>query len=96
MSKKINRMKLGEDLSEDRTDWEALRNMRDEDIDLSDIPELDKNFWKYAKIVRPDTTQQVTLRIKQSVLEHFKAGGKGYQTRMNQVLESFVKAQQSE
>ncbi|MDP6417491.1 MAG: BrnA antitoxin family protein [Gammaproteobacteria bacterium] len=68
--------------------------MRDEDIDLSDIPELDKNFWKHAKVVRPDTTQQVTLRVKKSVLEYFKAGGKGYQTRMNQVLESFVKSRQ--
>ncbi len=92
MSKKITRMRLGEGLDKDQTDWEALRKMRDEDIDLSDIPELDKNFWKNAKIVRPDATQQVTLRIKKSVLEYFKAGGKGYQTRMNQVLESFVKS----
>ena len=87
-------MKLDESTGKGQTDWEAFRNMRDEDIDLSDIPELDKNFWKNAKIVRPDTTQQVTLRIKQSVLEYFKAGGKGYQTRMNQVLESFVKSRQ--
>jgi len=81
-------------LDKDQTDWEALSNMRDEDIDLADIPELDKNFWKHAKVVRPDATQQVTLRIKKSVLEYFKAGGKGYQTRMNQVLESFVKSRQ--
>jgi len=94
MSKKITRMKLGEGLEKSQMDLEAFHNMREEDIDLSDIPELDKNFWKNAKIVRPDTTQQVTLRIKQSVLEYFKAGGKGYQTRMNQVLESFVKSRQ--
>ena len=87
-------MRLGEGLDKDQTDWEAFRNLRDEDIDLSDIPELDKTFWKHAKVVRPDTTQQVTLRIKQSVLDYFKAGGKGYQTRMNQVLESFVKSQE--
>ncbi len=91
MSKKITRTRLGDKPDIGETDWEALRNMRDEDIDLSDIPELDKNFWKHAKVVRPDTTQQVTLRVKRSVLEYFKAGGKGYQTRMNQVLESFVK-----
>ena len=94
MSKKITRMRLGEGMEKSQMDWEAFRNLRDEDIDLSDIPELDKNFWKNAKIVRPDTTQQVTLRIKRSVLEYFKAGGKGYQTRMNQVLESFVKSRQ--
>lgn len=95
MSEKITRMKLHEGLDQDQTDWERLRKMRDEDIDLSDIPELDLRFWKKVGVVSPDPTQQVTLRIKLSVLEHFKAGGKGYQTRMNQVLESYVRAQQT-
>jgi len=93
MKKKITRMKLGEGLDQDRTDWEAFDKLRDEDIDLSDIPELTKEFWDNAVIVEPDTTQQVTLRVKRSVLDYFKSGGKGYQTRMNQVLESFVRAQ---
>lgn len=96
MSKKITRIKLEEGLDKGETDWERLRNMRDEDIDLSDIPEIDPKFWKKARILRADPTQQVTLRVKQSVLDYFKASGKGYQTRMNRVLESFVKAQQSD
>jgi len=67
---------------------------RDEDIDYSDIPELDESFWANAELVEPDTSQHVTLRIKRSVLEHFKAqGAKGYQTRINAVLESYVRAQ---
>ncbi len=64
----------------------------DKDIDFSDIPEIDREFWKNAELVDPDKTQQVTLRIKRTVLEFFKAGGKGYQTRINQVLESYVKS----
>ncbi|MCH8096207.1 MAG: BrnA antitoxin family protein [Proteobacteria bacterium] len=41
-------------------------------------------------MIEPDRTQHVTLRIKKSVLDHFKAGGKkGYQTRINAVLESY-------
>jgi len=71
-----------------------IEAIKDEDIDYSDIPELDENFWANAKLVEPDTTQHVTLRIKKSVLEHFKAkGAKGYQTRINAVLESYVRAQ---
>ena len=31
--------------------------------------------------------QQVTLRLPQAVLEHFKAGGPGWQTRIGEVLE---------
>ena len=30
--------------------------------------------------------------MKRSVLAYFKASGKGYQTRINQVLESYVRA----
>lgn len=41
-----------------------IEAIRDEDIDYSDIPELDKSFWANAELVDPDTTQHVTLRIK--------------------------------
>lgn len=65
---------------------------KDEDIDFSDIPELDETFWREAKLVKPDLTEQVTMRIKRSVLDYFRAPGKGYQTRINRVLESYVRA----
>ena len=65
---------------------------KDEDIDFSDIPELDESFWQQAELVEPDLTEQTTLRVKRFVLAYFKAPGKGYQTRINQVLESYVRA----
>ena len=34
--------------------------------------------------------QQVTLRLPRPVLEHFKAGGPGWQTRIGEVLERHV------
>jgi uncharacterized protein (DUF4415 family) len=71
---------------------EQLANQKDEDIDFSDIPELDEEFFKSAVVVYPDGTTPVTLRVKRSVLEAFKADGKGYQTRMNAVLEAYVRA----
>lgn len=71
-----------------------IKAIRDEDIDFSDIPELDETFWQNAELIKPDRTEQITLRIKRSVLDHFKAAGKGYQTRINQVLESYVRAQE--
>lgn len=70
-----------------------LATIKDEDIDYSDIPPLDEAFWEKAELVEPDNTQQVTLRVKKSVLEAFKATGKGYQTRMNAVLETYVRSQ---
>lgn len=71
---------------------QELAAMRDEDIDYSDIPPLDEAFWKNAVLVMPDKTQSVTLRVKKSVLDAYKATGKGYQTRMNMALESFARA----
>lgn len=66
---------------------------KDQDIDFSDIPELDDDFWRNAGLVEPDRTEQITLRVKRSVLAYFRASGKGYQSRMNRVLESYVRAQ---
>ena len=67
--------------------------IKDEDIDFSDIPELDETFWQRAELFEPDRTVQITMRVKRSVLTYFKAAGKGYQTRINRVLESYVRAQ---
>jgi uncharacterized protein (DUF4415 family) len=66
----------------------------DRDIDFSDVPQLDDAFWQNASLVAPDRTQSVTLRVKKSVLEAYKAQGKGYQTRMNAVLESYARTLQ--
>jgi uncharacterized protein (DUF4415 family) len=40
--------------------------------------------------------QQVTLRLAPQVVEHFKASGSGWQTRLNEVLERHVKETQQE
>lgn len=66
---------------------------KDENIDFSEIPELDETFWRQAELIEPDLTEQVTIRVKRSVLAYFRAPGKGYQTRINRVLESYVRAQ---
>ena len=70
---------------------EQIAAVNDESIDFGDIPELDEGFWERAKLVEPDPTDQITMRVKRSVLAYFKAPGKGYQTRMNRVLESYVR-----
>ncbi len=44
----------------------------DRDIDFSDIPELDESFWRDASLVEPDRTNRITLRVKRSVLSHFR------------------------
>jgi uncharacterized protein (DUF4415 family) len=64
--------------------------MRDEEIDLSDIPELDEHFFKNAELVLPKPKVVVTLRVDADVMEWFRNKGKGYQTMMNAVLKGWV------
>ena len=75
-----------------KTDWERLAKMEDEDIDTSDIPELDGTFFQNAEL-RVPVKKPVTLRLDADVLEWFKAGGKGYQTRINQLLRKYMESQ---
>jgi uncharacterized protein (DUF4415 family) len=70
---------------------DQIATVEDESIDFSDIPKLDDEFWEQAVIVEPDRTDLITIRVKRSVLAYFKAPGKGYQTRINRVLESYVR-----
>ncbi len=69
---------------------EEIKAMRDKDIDTSDIPELDDLFWDNAELVMPQPKPSISLRIEPEVLDWFKSFGRGYQTRMNAVLRSYM------
>ena len=69
-----------------------LEEIKDEDIDFSDIPELDESFWENAVVEYPEKKKSVTIRLDTDVLEWFQSKGKGYQTRINSVLRSYVNA----
>ena len=72
---------------------EELKAISEEDIDTSDIPELDENFWSKAKVVMPESKKAISLRVDRDVLEWFQKQGKGYQSLMNSVLRSYMKYQ---
>ena len=56
------------------------------DIDTSDIPELDDDFWENAQWVVPENY----LQIEQDILEWFKGQGRDYRERINTVLRSYM------
>jgi uncharacterized protein (DUF4415 family) len=76
-----------------RTDWKRVDEMRDENIDFSDIPKLGSDFFKNA-ILWPGTKEQITLRIDPDVLKFFRKRGRGYQTTINAVLRKYMEAQE--
>lgn len=72
---------------------ERLALMPDDDIDFSDIPPTHGVHWTRPGILASaENKQQITLRIDADVLNFFKSSGKRYQTRMNNVLRSYMNA----
>ena len=69
--------------------------MKDEDIDLSDIPEV-TDFSKavVGKFYRP-IKKSLTIRVDADVLAWLKSQGKGYQTRINSLLREAMQHQGS-
>jgi uncharacterized protein (DUF4415 family) len=76
-----------------KSDLARLDRMTDKDIDYSDIPPLDKSFFKKATAEWPPVKQQVTVRLDTDVLDWLKAHGKGYQTRINRILRAAMESQ---
>lgn len=85
MSKATTQKKSG-------TDWKRLRGMKDEEIDFSDIPPIDKAMFKKMVIRLPEKKAALSLRLDPRVIDWFKGQGPGYQTRINAVLQSYVEA----
>lgn len=86
--------------AEQKAELAALANIRDEDIDTSDIPVLGEEAWKnavrnpyYARALK----ESLTIRLDADILDWFKRhakDGKGYQTDINKALRAYVMAQE--
>jgi uncharacterized protein (DUF4415 family) len=83
---------------EDRTDWARVDAMTDEELErlvAEDPDEQDVEWdWDKAVVVMPERKEHINLRVDADVLRFFKKQGKGYQTRMNAVLRSYMLAKQ--
>jgi uncharacterized protein (DUF4415 family) len=78
------------------TDWVRIDNMRDEDIDTSDIPPLDEEFFAAAQWRMPKRKTAVTLSVDDDVLKWFEAQGAEFQQRINAALRIYAEAHQEE
>jgi uncharacterized protein (DUF4415 family) len=76
-----------------RTDWARLRTMTEEEIERNaaddpDNPSLTSEELARLELVRPEDRAKVPvyIRLDPDVVEFFKSGGPGYQTRINAAL----------
>ena len=66
--------------------------MSDANIDYSDIPELDADFFRDARVVVPPGKKQLTVRLDADVLAWLQDQGKGYHSRINAILRAYYEA----
>jgi len=86
-----------------QTDWKRIAGMRDEDIDLSEIPEITAEQMSRAVLRvggKPVTKGKVRvqLALDAPVFAYFKtqAGGRNYQKLINDALKAQIRDQNLE
>ena len=87
---------------ESRSDWARVRDMSEAELEqaIAEDPDSDPPLvepppgWPhFALPIMPKAPKKlISLRLDQETIEHFKAMGPGYQTMMNGVLLSYVRA----
>jgi uncharacterized protein (DUF4415 family) len=81
---------------ESRTDWTKVDAMTEAELEASinsdpdDVHEAPD--WSQAVLGLPPRKEHINIRIDADVLAWFRQTGRGYQTRMNNVLRAFVES----
>jgi uncharacterized protein (DUF4415 family) len=87
-----------DDASKGKTDWKKIDALTDRQIveaienDPDAAPALEEAWFENAELVMPIAKDRITMRLDQDVLSWFKKQGRGYQTRINAVLRTYMEA----
>lgn len=78
-----------------KTDWKRVKSMPEEDIEKEakadrDNPRWTKKMFNSAELNRPQKKILIHMHLDQDIVDWFKSEGRGYQTRINSVLKSYV------
>ena len=80
-----------------KTDWVKVDALDDGHIDFTDCPEITDEMFANAIIrkgLKPvHRKKQVTLRLDADILSWFKGQGRGYQTKINSLLRTYIDTQ---
>jgi len=84
----------------DRTDWERLRNMTEEEVERNALEDnrrhgIPDDWYEDAVLMKGPPTEPISICVDYDVLEYFRSQGKRYQRRMNDVLRAFMEAEKN-
>lgn len=81
-----------------RSDWDKAAGMTETEIEARVASDSDEDEmvmdWDNATIELPQPKAVLNMRIDKDVLDFFRRSGKGYQSRINAVLRSYVQRQE--
>lgn len=90
-------LKAKRERGDDLTDWDRAKGMGEAELEAaiaSDAGEAAIQWdWSTARI-EPVTKTPTTMRLDNDVLAFFKSTGRGWQTRINALLRSYMEHQQ--
>jgi uncharacterized protein (DUF4415 family) len=76
------------------SDWQRSASFTPEEIEAQIAADPDEAgmvyYWDSATTEMPKPKVDLHMRVDGDVLDWFRSGGKGYQTRINAVLRSYV------
>lgn len=82
-----------------QTDWERLDRMTDAEAEANAASDADNGLWSDeqlagAELVMPGDKAKVpiSIRLDAEVVAYFKKKGPRYQTRINAVLQAYVRS----
>jgi uncharacterized protein (DUF4415 family) len=79
---------------ETRSDWAKAAAMTSEEIEAQVAADQDETGmvvdWGRVTVELPRPKADLHMRVDREVLDYFRSQGKGYQTRINAVLRSYV------
>jgi uncharacterized protein (DUF4415 family) len=83
---------------ESRTDWTKVKATTEAELEASAAADPDDAHtvdWSRAVMGLPPAKQDIHIRLDADVLGWFRGTGKGYQTRINNVLRAFVESRRN-
>jgi uncharacterized protein (DUF4415 family) len=85
---------------ESSSDWERASGMTREEIEADIASDPDEAGmvvdWDSVSIELPKPKADLHMRIDRDILDFFRKSGRGYQTRINAVLRSYVQRARQE
>jgi uncharacterized protein (DUF4415 family) len=79
---------------ETRSDWTKAAAMTQEEIEADIASDPDEAGmavdWDSVTVKMPQPKADLHMRLDRDVLDYFRKTGKGYQTRINAILRSYV------